>query len=66
MAPAIHSRGQLAGLVAPDAAGALLPEPSFDEEEDDDFDGDDESDVDDESDFDDEPFEPALARLSVR
>jgi hypothetical protein len=65
MAAAIHS-GQLAGLVAPDAAGALLPEPSFDEDGDADFDGDGESDFDGESDVDDESFEPALARLSVR
>jgi hypothetical protein len=51
--------------VAPDAAGALLPEPSFDE---DDFDGDDESDLDgdDESEVDDESFEPLPDRLSVR
>jgi hypothetical protein len=71
MAAAIHSGGQLAGLVAPDAAGALLPE-LFDEEGDGDFEGDDEADLDgaeesgDESDVDDEPFEPAPARLSVR
>ena len=63
MAAAIHS-GQLAGLVAPDVVGALLPELSFDEDEDDDFDGDEESD--DESDVDEDPFEPLPARLSVR
>lgn len=66
MAAAVHSCDQLAGLVAPDAAGALPPELSFDEDGDADFDGDDESDVDDESDFDGEAFEPLPARLSVR
>jgi len=65
MAAAIHSGGQLAGLAAPDAAGAPLPEPSFDETGDADFDGDDESDVG-ESAFDGEPFASLPARLSVR
>jgi hypothetical protein len=60
MSAAIHSGGQLAGLAAPDAAGAPLAELSFDEDGDADFDGDDESDVDDES------FELLAARLSVR
>jgi hypothetical protein len=65
MAAPIHSGNQLAGLEAPDAAGALLPELSFDEAGDGDFEGDDESDVD-ESAFDGEPFASLPVRLSVR